>query len=161
MNTTCEAVGDRLKLLHLYLSPGHNFLGHHGQEPGEHPIIEVSALHCVAGRGIVGDRFFDHRVDYKGQITFFAEEVYWSLCEQFELWEKSPSVFRRNVLIRGKNLAEWMGVEFEISGVRFFGTEECRPCHWMDHAFCPGAEAALHGRGGLRARILSDGVLTV
>jgi hypothetical protein len=29
----------------------------------------------------------------------------------------------------------------------------------MDHAFGPGAEQALKGRGGLRAVILSDGVL--
>lgn len=29
----------------------------------------------------------------------------------------------------------------------------------MDRAFGPGAELALQGRGGLRARILNDGVL--
>jgi hypothetical protein len=29
----------------------------------------------------------------------------------------------------------------------------------MDRAFCVGAEAALKGRGGLRARILTQGIL--
>jgi hypothetical protein len=29
----------------------------------------------------------------------------------------------------------------------------------MDNAIAPGAEAALHGRGGLRAKILTDGRL--
>ncbi len=33
------------------------------------------------------------------------------------------------------------------------------PCHWMNTAIAPGAEAALQGRGGLRARILSNGIL--
>jgi MOSC domain-containing protein YiiM len=41
------------------------------------------------------------------------------------------------------------------------GTEESRPCFWMDHAFGPGAQAALKGRGGLRARILTSGRLVV
>ena len=43
--------------------------------------------------------------------------------------------------------------------LRFAGVEQCKPCHWMDSALGPGAEAWLQGRGGLRARILTDGVL--
>ena len=162
MNVLSEAVTEtRLRLLHLYISSGHNYVGHHGREAGNHPINEVTELRCAAGRGIEGDRFFDHRDNFKGQITFFADEVYQSLCEQFNVWDRPVSVFRRNVITRGVDLAGWIGAEFEIGGVRFFGTEECRPCYWMDQAFCSGAEAALRGRGGLRARILSDGVLRI
>jgi hypothetical protein len=60
------------EILQLYISPGHNFFGHHGREPDKFPAIEVPTLECVTGRGIRGDRFFD----YKGQITFFAREVF-------------------------------------------------------------------------------------
>ena len=155
-----DTAGTRLEVLRLYISPGHNYVGHHGQPAGTHPIIEVPELHCVAGRGIQGDRFFDHRADFKGQITFFADEVYQSVCSDLAVWNKRPSVFRRNVITRGVDLANWIGIEFEIGGVRFFGTEECKPCYWMNQAFDPGAEAALRGRGGLRARILSNGILT-
>ncbi len=66
---------------------------------------------------------------------------------------------RRNVVVRGANLNALIGCEFELQGVRFLGTEECRPCYWMDQAVGPGAEAWLIGRGGLRAKILSDGWL--
>jgi MOSC domain-containing protein YiiM len=52
-----------------------------------------------------------------------------------------------------------IGREFEIQGVRFYGTDECRPCYWMDRAIAPGAEDFLKGRGGLRAQILSDSTL--
>ena len=53
-----------------------------------------------------------------------------------------------------------VGAEFEVQGVRFAGTEECRPCHWMNQAFGDErVEGWLKGRGGLRARILTDGVL--
>lgn len=59
----------------VYVSSGHNFFGHHEREPDNYPAIEVSALECAAGRGIRGDRFFDYKDNYKGQITFFAIEV--------------------------------------------------------------------------------------
>lgn len=147
------------ELAHFYISAGHNYIGHHGQPPGQHPAVEVAELQCVAGRGIRGDRYFDHQENYKGQITFFAEEVYASLCEQFQVRQKPPSVFRRNVITRGMDLNQLIGQEFEIQGIRFFGVEECRPCSWMDQAFHPGANEALRGRGGLRARILRGGVL--
>jgi MOSC domain-containing protein YiiM len=48
-----------------------------------------------------------------------------------------------------------------VQGVAFIGTGECRPCYWMDQALAPGAEAALRGRGGLRAQILTNGRLRV
>ena len=36
------------------VSPGHNFVGHHGKPPGEHPAQAVERIECVAGRGIPG-----------------------------------------------------------------------------------------------------------
>lgn len=150
-----------MQLLHLYLSPGHNFFGHHGQAPGNHSMLEVPAMHCVAGSGVRGDRFYNHKENYKGQITFFEDEVYQSLCREFGIWDKPASVFRRNILVRGCQLSALIGQEFQIQDIRFFGVEECKPCYWMDRAFCRGAEPALKGRGGLRARVLTGGVLRV
>ena len=143
----------------LFISPGHNFFGHHGCEPDNFPAIEVPALDCVTGRGIRGDRFFDYKVDYKGQITFFALEVFDQLCQAFTVRDCSPAPLRRNVITRGVDLNRFIDREFEIQGIRFYGTGECKPCYWMDRAIAPGAEDFLKGRGGLRARILSDGVL--
>ena len=116
------------ELAHLFLSPGHNFVGHHEKPPGDHPMIEVSELRCVAGRGIEGDRFFDHKEDYKGQITFFEEETYRDVAQRLAATGRPPSVFRRNVITRGIRLETLIGREFELQGVRFLGTEECRPC---------------------------------
>jgi len=63
------------------------------------------------------------------------------------------------VITTGNDLNELIGKEFQIQGVRFLGTEECRPCYWMDQAFAPGANEFLKGRGGLRAVILTNGML--
>jgi MOSC domain-containing protein YiiM len=148
-----------LRVRHLYVSPGHNFFGHYGQPAGTHTIEERAEIRCVAGKGIEGDRFFGYKDDYKGQITFFAWEVYRDLCATLGVADRAPSVFRRNVIVEGVDLNRLIGVEFTLQGIRFAGTQECSPCEWMDQAFAPGAHAALKGRGGLRARILGDGVL--
>jgi MOSC domain-containing protein YiiM len=148
-----------LRVERLFLSTGHNFIGHHGGPAGTEPTVEVEALECVAGRGVRGDRFFDHAPDYKGQITFFSLEIIDQLRTELALPNASPAAARRNVLVSGVELNTLVGVEFTVQGVRFSGTEECRPCYWMDGALGPGANAWLRGRGGLRARILSDGWL--
>jgi len=122
-------------------------------------MIEIPAIECVAGRGIRGDRYFDFKDDYKGQITFFSFDVFEELCTALNLHDCSPAAARRNVITRGVDLNEFIGKEFEIHGVRFFGTQESAPCYWMDGAFAPGAQAFLKGRGGLRAKILCDGEL--
>ena len=148
-----------MRIEHIYISPGHNFFGHHGQPPAKHPILEVKEAHCVAEKGIVGDRFFDYKKNYKGQITFFSLEIYEDLCRSLQVFDKSPAAFRRNIVVSGIDLNKLIGRRFTIQDVQFEGTEECRPCPWMDQAFAPGAEALLKGRGGLRARILIDGML--
>jgi hypothetical protein len=150
-----------IRVAHLYTSHGHNFFGHHGQPPGGHPVVEHEDIDCVAGRGIAGDRFFDYKENYRGQITFFAWEVFRDVCGQLKLPEINPGLTRRNVITVGADLNLLIGKEFTVQGIQFLGVEECRPCYWMDHALGPGAEAALKNRGGLRARILTSGPLRV
>lgn len=146
---------------HIFISPGHNFFGHHGESAGDHPMLEAESIECLAGRGIRGDRFFDYKPDYKGQITFFPWE------NLLEMWDslaipadaRDASATRRNIITEGADLDEWIGREFTLQGIRFLGTEECRPCYWMNGAIHPAAETWMKGRGGLRAKILTDGIL--
>lgn len=146
----------------LFISPGHNYRGHHGGTAGEHEIVEVDAIECIAGRGIVGDRYFDYQPDFKGQITFFQWEHLEAMWNELAVPadHRIPSATRRNVITEGMELTSLIGKEFAIQGVRFLGTEECRPCYWMNGAIHPQAEEWMHGRGGLRAKILQSGRLT-
>ena len=48
----------------LYVSPGHNYFGHHGLPPGDNPVVSVPAVECLAGRGLAGGRFQDYKQDY-------------------------------------------------------------------------------------------------
>lgn len=148
-----------IRVERLFISPGHNYFGHHGLPPDEHQVLAVDQVECVAGRGICGDRFFDFKENYKGQITFFSMEVFEAMCEALKLPLAQPQATRRNAFTRGADLDALIGMEFKIQKVHFEGVCECSPCHWMDEAIGPGAEQWLKGRGGLRARILTDGIL--
>jgi MOSC domain-containing protein YiiM len=147
------------KVEHIFISPAHNFFGHHGKPAGDYPRVEVEQVKCVAGRGLEGDRFFDYKPDYPGQITFFAMEVYENLCRTLGIVDKSPGELGRNVFLRGVDLNALIGVTFTLQGVVFSGSGECSPCYWMDQSFGAGTEAFLKGRGGLRARICTSGII--
>lgn len=143
----------------IYLSRGHDFRGRHGKGRMDHGVESVDTIECVAGRGIHGDRYFDYKPDFKGQITFFDWAIYERVRTQLSLDSFCPSLFRRNVLIAGLDLNALIGQRFSLQGIEFEGSEECAPCYWMDEAIAPGAEALLKGFGGLRARILTSGHL--
>jgi MOSC domain-containing protein YiiM len=141
----------------IFISSGHNYFGHHGCAPDDFPLVEVPEIECVAGHGIRGDRFYDYRDNYKGQITFFSLEVFQRLAAHFALTDKSAGILRRNVIVSGIDLNELIGEEFLIQGVHLRGTAHCKPCYWMNQAVAAGAEEFLQGNGGLRAQIVVDG----
>ena len=144
---------------HIYISPGHNFFGRHGQPAGENASVAMRSVRCVAGRGLKGDRFYGYRPDYNGQVTFFEWEVYEEVKREFGVSELKADAFRRNVIVEGVHLNDLIGSRFSMGGVDFEGMSEAKPCYWMNQAVAPGAEQWLRGRGGLRARILVDGEL--
>ena len=91
----------------------------------------------------------------------FDFSVYQAMCKELDIYDKDPLVLRRNLLVQGEDLLSLIGQKFTIQGVNLLGVEECSPCFWMDQAFGIGAEKFLKGQGGLRCRILSDGVFSV
>jgi MOSC domain-containing protein YiiM len=145
---------------HIFLSEGHNFFGRFGQPAGEHPIRDVPLANCRAGWGLEGDRFYGYRPGYKGQVTFFAWETYEAAKREFRVPALLPEVFRRNVVVEGIDLNALIGRRFSLGGIEFEGTGEARPCHWMNSVVAPGAEDWLMGRGGLRTKVVTDGVLS-
>jgi len=124
-------------------------------------MTDVPEVRCRAGRGLEGDRFFGYKPDYNGQVTFFAWEVYEAAKRELGVPDLKPEAFRRNVMVEGMDLRALLGARFTLGGVEFEGRGESKPCYWMNGAVGPGAEEWLKGNGGLRAKILQDGVLRV
>lgn len=148
-----------LEVKHLFISPAHDFRGRYGQERMENEIRDPEEIELVAGSGIVGDRYFDFKEDFKGQITFFEAEVWQAVKEKFALPELAASEFRRNVIVEGVDLNSLIGKPFALGDLEFTGSEEAAPCSWMDRACAPGVEEFLRGKGGLRCRITKGGIL--
>lgn len=151
----------KVNIKNIYISQGHNYFGRYGKGSLNYSIIEKSSVELHAAKGIVGDRFYDYEPDYKGQITFFDWQVYLAVSEEFSEHEFTPQSFRRNIILDGIDLNCLIGKRFTINGVEFVGMCECSPCFWMDEACGEGTHQSLIGRGGLRARIINDGELSV
>lgn len=147
-----------LRLRRIFISPGHNYRGHHGGPPGTHPLLELTTVRCLAGRGLEGDRYAA-TPGAKGQVTLITADDIRAVARALGLPDIPPGAFRRNLLVEGAGLHALIGRRFQLQGVVLEGVEDCRPCYWMDQAIAPGAEAALAGRGGLRCRVLTDGWL--
>jgi len=156
-----------ITLEHIYVSPGHNYFGKAKDGPGLHPTTDLAEVEVRAGRGLVGDRYYGVPAHYEAQITFFAAEVFEALLAQFGRDDLEPILTRRNVVTRGVNLNQLIGQEFTIlsgsddpsDAISFMGTKPCNPCAWMEAMLGEGAHAFLRGRGGMRARILTNGIL--
>ena len=143
----------------IYISPGHSFYWREPGSPADYEMQSLSQAECVAGKGLRGDRFFDFKQDFKGQVTFFSAEVLEAVRDHVGGEHCPPWATRRNILLSGFDLNRLIGCSFSIGEVMFEGSEECAPCDWMDHAIGHGAREFLRGQGGLRARILESGTL--
>lgn len=162
------AIGDdesipewQAELLEIWISEGNDFRGRHEKGRLNHGILGVPEVECVAGMGLRGDRYFGYKKNFKGQVTFFEAAAVDDVRQKFGRPDLSSAVFRRNLIVAGVRLEEWVGKRFKFQGIEFEATEECKPCYWMDEAVAPGTEEFLKSnfRGGLRARILTDGCL--
>lgn len=153
----------RAMLKAIFISGGHDYWGRQGEGRLCSGITSVAEVECVAGKGLMGDRYFGYRENFKGQVTFFQDEVFQEIRQEFKLAKLPGSVFRRNLLVSGLDLAALKGREFDFQGLRFEGAQECKPCDWMNRAVAPGTEDFMKKgfRGGLRAKILTSGILRV
>ena len=128
------------------------------------PQIECDKISVESGGGVVGDRNFGKNIHPGQNITLVeAEEI-----ELFSsLHNRLPdlSCTRRNLITRGVRLNELVGKEFMVGEVRLRGVELCEPCTilggWLSTEAVTSAQVIRHWvrRGGLRADILSHGVI--
>ena len=121
-----------------------------------------------AGKGIEGDRYFSNtgknRSSYKGQpdweITLIEAEV----IESFNQRSGNKfhhSDFRRNLITRDIRLNDLVGKEFKIGDVSFYGVQLCEPCAKLQRRLGVRILPDLIGKGGLRAQIRSNGVISM
>lgn len=127
--------------------------GRHGELPHE---VEQAVAH--AGRGLEGDRNFDDSDPDSCNITLIEAEPFDDLQEKHG-FAITPLESRRQVLVRGIDLGDFIGKRFAVGDVECEGEERCEPCNHL--AKMVGTQGVLRGllHTGLRASIVKGGTI--
>jgi MOSC domain-containing protein YiiM len=129
------------------------------------PIRAVDTVRALAGVGLEGDRYAYGRGHYQDErvsrdLTLIETEAVEALAREHGIALASGET-RRNLTTRGVNLNELVGRRFWIGDVLCLGTHLCEPCRYLaDLTGKPLLRPLVH-RGGLRADIVSGGVIRV
>jgi len=129
-------------------------------------ITAVPHAIALPGLGLDGDRYAMGVGSFSkspadNELTLIEVETTDAIAAKHGL-TLDPGKTRRNIVTRGIDLNALVGVKFKLGEVTVIGTRLCHPCAYLE---CltnrPGLTRMLAGRGGLRAQILTDGVIFV
>ena len=123
------------------------------------PMQEVNEVNAIAGKGLQGDRYASG--SGKRGITLIQAEHLPVIAALSGHEKIAPATLRRNIMVSGIPLIALIGKKFRIGDALFEGTDACDPCERMEAALGPGAYNAMVGHGGLCARILQGGKISI
>lgn len=126
-------------------------------------MVSVPEIRAFADRGLEGDRFFReswHAVNRPDKAVSLIEDEVLQLAAKELSRDAIGILTRRNIVTRGVPLIELLGREFTVGGVLMRGIRLFEPCgHLVKVTQLPAIFKALEHRSGLKAEILSDGVI--
>jgi len=133
---------------------------------GAAPMTAVTEVTLEAGKGIAGDRYalgtgtFSKKHVHKAdaEVTLIeAEEIERFNAEQeLAIGLGEP---RRNIVTRGIRLNDLVGSQFRIGDALLEGIRLCEPCAHLAGLVTPRVLPGLVHRAGLRARIVTSGIV--
>jgi MOSC domain-containing protein YiiM len=131
------------------------------------PMKSVDEARAVPGHGLEGDRYYDNEGTFSKpkpepdrELTLIEAEAIEALRREFSV-EFDLGSSRRNIVTRGVPLNHLVGREFWIGEVKIRGLRLCEPCAHLQSLSHPKVLPGLVHRGGLRAQILSEGLIRV
>ena len=131
----------------------------------EAPMRSVSEARAVPGRGLEGDRYFDQKGTFSKpqpdrELTLIEAEAIEAMKHELNV-DYGLSDSRRNLVTRGVPLNHLVGREFWVGEVKARGLRLCEPCSHLQKLSHEQVLPGLVHRGGLRAQILSEGMIRV
>jgi MOSC domain-containing protein YiiM len=129
-------------------------------------LSSLEQVNAVAGVGLEGDRYFSRTGTYSKkhnesrEATFIELEALEALARDYQI-ELSGAESRRNITTRGVALNHLVGREFKAGQATFRGIRLCEPCGHLEELSGKQARPGLIHRGGLRAQIVSGGLVRV
>lgn len=153
MSETPSFVG---RIVGIYVAP----------EAGK-PMEERTDVRAIAGTGLEGDRYalgigtYSKNKHGRRALTLIEREAVEAVRREYDV-ELHECETRRNLVTEGVPLNHLVGREFTVGGVRMLGAKLSEPCTYLEQLLDrPGVRKALVHRGGLRAEILTDGLIRV
>ena len=125
----------------------------------------VSEARAVPGLGLEGDRYFAHQGTFSKpepdrELTLIEVEAVEAMKTELDV-DYGLGDSRRNIVTRGVPLNHLVGREFWIGEVRARGLKLCEPCGHLARLSHEKVLPGLVHRGGLRAQILTEGMIRV
>ena len=129
-------------------------------------MASVPEVRALAGRGLEGDRYFNQTGTYAKKpgpdrhVTLMAMEAIEAFERDFGARLNAGDA-RRNIVTRQVPLNDLVGREFRVGEVLLRGIRLCEPCDYLARLTGQKVVPGLVHRGGLRAEILTDGIIRV
>ncbi len=111
-------------------------------------------------QGLAGD-YYSGPAGSKRQVTLIQQEHLSAIASFMQLKTVSPEMLRRNIVIKGINLLALKDKTFWVGEALLEYTGECHPCSRMEENLGSGGYNAVRGHGGITARILKGGKISV
>jgi MOSC domain-containing protein YiiM len=133
---------------------------------GAAAMRSAEQVRAVAGRGLEGDRYFNQLGTYSNQsgtgrhVTLLEVEAVEALKRDYDI-DIAPGHSRRNIVTRGIALNHLVEREFTVGQVILRGTRLCEPCSHLEKLTRQGVMRGLIHRGGLRAEIVTGGMIRI
>jgi MOSC domain-containing protein YiiM len=124
------------------------------------PMTAVDEVAARVTSGLEGDHHAKHGPS-KRQVTLIQFEHLAVVASILELDHVGAELLRRNVAVRGINLLALKDRRFKVGEAILEGTGTCEPCSRMEEVLGPGGFNALRGHGGITARVLAEGVISI
>lgn len=132
------------------------------------PMVQHTSVEAVAGRGLVGDRYYLETGAYSGTKPAIDRDV--SIISFEDIIEAnvangtdfSLADTRRNIVVTGIKLNDLVDRSIKLGNVSIRVTGPCEPCDRPSHlSGKDGFGTVFDKRGGIRGRILNNGEIRV
>jgi hypothetical protein len=152
------ATGWQGKLLHIHIAPSASY-----------EMEELDEAQCIAGRGILGDRYFSGTGTYSPkpdvrEVTLIEQEALDALSRNDPPLQDgaivlAPGDHRRNLTVTGVPLNHLVGRRFRVGEVILRGGRLNFPCKYLEEILGKKVYLPLYNRSGLNCGIERGGII--
>jgi MOSC domain-containing protein YiiM len=125
-------------------------------------MSSLTSVEALPGVGLAGDRYAEPKnrraPDYEATLIELENIEGFTKATGREL---TPDMPRRNIVTVGVRLNGLLGQRFSVGHAVFEGLELCEPCSLFAKRTYREVLDFFRSKGGLRARIVSGGMLSV